>query len=335
VAFATLSAEIKVRGGGIRARTDALRNPHLVDDTLKALLDTVADTARAYARAMAARTRPLEDSVTGRNKAVANLAGLAGALADKYPACVALSLLRATAAVWVADTAGLRGAIGRAVAHADAIDSLATRLERVRSAPERTRLRTIVGRYDDPTAVELLVQRSAIGPDTVWHTIAAPRLEFGGGRRRFSISVGATASGVTSAEYEGVLRYRQPAPSQPGDTVETIVLETGRTTRQVAPVVALNMRLFEFPYRLVDALHLTVGTAPRSADSKLTLDYLLGLAFSGFDERVLFGGGLVSAEQRTLANGYTVGAAIPAGQAIPTRTSRVTRPALSLSFRVF
>lgn len=339
-AFADVRSLRAMRGSAASARADSLRNPSLADTVLVMRLGVVLDSARAYAEAISSRASALEDSVGGYVESLASMSTRAASLADKYPACATFAEVRTWAASATADTGAYRGAATRATAHATALRTLVGTLERVQQAmPEATRLQRSLGLYDDPTRVDLVIQRSPVGVDTVWRTIATPRLTFGG-RRRFSIGVGATAMRLAVADYAVVRRYpavgAAPPAGQPADTVERVIVETTRSTQQVAPLLSLNARLAEIPTRFLSGVHLTVGTAPRSADSKLTLDYLIGASLSAADERILLGAGIASAEEQTIGGGYTVGARVPAEQeTVPLRRRRVERFAVSLSFRVF
>ena len=179
------------------------------------------------------------------------------------------------------------------------------------------------------------MQRSPAGADTVWRTLASPRLSFGG-RRRFAIGVGGVASKVLFSTFDIATRYKQPSPEQPGDTTERVIVQSGRSSSRVTPAFLLSARLATLDDAFFEGVHLAVGTAPRDAGSKLKLDYLLGVGVSAVDERILFAAGITSAEEQRIAEGYEVNDRLPTNQAtVPVRAQRIVRPAFSLTFRVF
>jgi len=323
------------RGDSLLVRADSLRDVSLIGDTLLARVRLLAPDIGAHSGSLAAYSAPLAASVSDFNGLLGQLHELANKLAEAYPACEVFAVERARVVTWVSDTGSYRAVLVAAEAHAAAMKTIREAFANVSRSPESTQMWRIFGNFDNPTTVELEVQRTLIGPDTAWRSIATPRLAFGS-RRRFAIGVGGLGSRVNVSTFDIATRYRQPPEGQPGDTTERVIVESGRNRGRVMPTIVLSARVRSLSYKGLDAVHLSVGTAPRDAGSKLALDYLLGIGFSAADERILLSAGVASAEESKLADGYNVNDRLPASQSsAPIRTRRVVSPALALTFRVF
>jgi hypothetical protein len=334
-ALRSVAVDVEQMSLHVSVAQQRLQNPQLPSGTLLALVDSISTAVRPYSRRIAQRASGLADSVTAYNRGVADLVTVSVRLADKYPGCTVLADVRAAAAAWTLDTASYRGTVRTLDQYASEITKLVNAADRVRSSPELTQITRDYGPFDDPTVITLAVQRSSIGSDTVWRTVATQRISFGG-RRRFGIGIGTTLTDVMANDYAVLRRYRSTLGSSPSDSIESVVVQVGASRRQLLPTATLSGRIRSIRSRAIDGVHVIIGTAPRSDPGRLTLDYMAGGALSAFSERMLAGVAVVSALERRLVSGLSDGARIPASQTtVPTRTARTFAGAYFVSFRIY
>lgn len=331
-----LAARVAATGAQVDQASGSLVDHRLTSNVLTQKITVALELAEPYSRELGERRAQLADSLTAYITSVVDFGKRAREQWDRYPSCAGFAAMVGDAGRWAADTAIYRGALSRIAQHDTAVRAIIASLTKVRSSPEAMTVRYSFGPFADPHTVDVLVQRSLVGQDTVWRTIANPRLMFGP-RRRFAIGIGGMVHKVASATYGTRLRFRREAAEQPEDTTsERVVVQTEAIERQVVPMATLTMRAIPLPFVLLDGIHLFTGVASRSPGGSLTFDYVLGAALSGADERIMLGLGVVSAEQQRLADGVVLNQRLPASQTdAPIRKVRVGKPALVLVFRLF
>ncbi|MCU0648570.1 MAG: hypothetical protein MUF00_11275 [Gemmatimonadaceae bacterium] len=334
-AIATL---VKAKGIPIIAKRAALESPSIDSTGLMREADSLATLLDLYlAELLPSSLQAIADRAATFARGVADLNSAAQKAADKYPGNGRIAEFRTDAASLALDTLLFRSAVTQAVQQRDEVAKLAATIKRLKASREMLHIIRDFGPFSDPAALDITVQRSPIGADTVWRTLRTERIEVGGGRRRFGIAVGTTFTSVTTSDYAVLRRFRTPSAQQPGDTVESIITETQRDTRQVLPAVALTARLWNWDTaKDQPGVHLVVATSPRSEQGRMSLDYSLGAAISLLNERVMLGWSAVTVQRRQLVSALSGVSRLPATQAtVPTKTSRVIVGAPSLVFRVF
>jgi hypothetical protein len=281
-------------------------------------------------RADSTQTR-LADSVAAYNSHLGIYSRRVDTLVNTLPSCRTFSERRAEAFRWSIDTAVYRGAGKRLADHVAAVKTEIGALQRIHTNTALLHIDLQFGDYEYPTTLELRVQQSPAGPDTVWRTIANPRLNFGG-RRRFALGAGLFGSRIGTADFSAVKRFQSP-----GDTIAVnVIVETQRTATQVGPALALSARIMELPWSVPDGVHLVVASAARTEQNKLTLDFFVGAGLSGMDERAFVVAGWASGQERTLAGGFQEGERLPNTQTVvPTHTSRRGALGVLVTFRLY
>ena len=206
-----------------------------------------------------------------------------------------------------------------------------------------------VGDYDDPTTVDIRVQRlppgtfnagvlvgqggaaaPAPGPaDTTfaagWRTVASPRLHFGQ-RRRIGLS-GALVFAIGPETQSYGIVYQGP-----GDSATIMVTRSEHT---LVPLLTLTARMAAFDLRFLGtgAFDLHLGVTP-SVTPRPTYFGGVGLAFA--DERIGLVAGLLILPVQELATGFSVRDTLAAKQtSAPVRDGRVVRWAFGVNLRPF
>jgi hypothetical protein len=182
------------------------------------------------------------------------------------------------------------------------------------------------------TASKTVQTKQNASSDTSGHsiTIAAPVVQFGY-NSFLSIGGAMTVANIPVRSFAPLRKYQ--ASLVPADTVITVIGMNQNDALRVTPMLTMSGRLPRFPSDVFTGFSLVVGTTVNKTSST-NLEYYGGIGADFFDSRVTLGVGYYGGQELGLAAGDSLGQRIPNGQAVPTVTRLVWRPAAQLGFRI-
>jgi hypothetical protein len=198
-----------------------------------------------------------------------------------------------------------------------------------------------VGPYDDPTEVNIKLQRKSLAvEDAKFEEIGHWTLRFGG-RPRFTLAAGVAFSPYEDRTYGRIQGFARNPDGSPiyengAPKLTTVIGLKKESSSRAVPLLILHARVYEpESKRYIDGIHLSLGLTAKIEDRNTDVEYLTGVSFSFAGERLFLTlGGYYGASQR-LTEGLYLGYEAPQSLAeIPTRESYHWKPGVALSLKL-